>query len=159
MAYSVTVDLEPPAEGAVDPDAVRALVEQALATDAVEDGATLAVVMAGDTLLRELNQRHRGIDAPTDVLSFEPSEDDGFPREPDAPRHLGDIAVSVETVRRQSSDLGIPFMLELRHVVLHGVLHLIGYDHETTEDELRMRAREETVLGPEVHASGAAHSE
>jgi probable rRNA maturation factor len=129
------------------------LLEHVLEEDGVEDGAGVTLLLAGDELLQELNREHRGIDEPTDVLSFPASEGEAFPVEPGQGRYLGDIAVSLPMVRRQVETAWILPADELQHVVLHGLLHLLGYDHETPEDDARMRAREELVLGPEIHMS------
>lgn len=129
------------------------LLEHVLEEDAIEDGAAVTLLLAGDELLQELNREHRGIDEPTDVLSFPADEGEAFPGEADQGRYLGDIAVSWPMVKRQVATAWILPADELQHVVVHGLLHLLGYDHETPEDESRMRAREELVLGPEIHMS------
>ncbi len=166
--YVIAVEAEA-LEGAtralVSHEAVRALCARVLEEEEIEDAAGLTIVFADDALLRSLNREHRDVDAPTDVLSF-PAwesglEDDDFtppevPRDADEPgRYLGDIAISVETAVRQAAEAGLTTEEELAHLVLHGLLHILGYDHETPEDDAEMRAREEAVLGPAIHASGA----
>lgn len=86
--------------------------------------ASLGVRFAGDRALRALNRDFRGKDRPTDVLSF-PGGDT-----PDGP-HLGDLAVSVPTARRQAAEQGVPVERELKRLLLHGVLHCLGHDHES----------------------------
>ena len=132
-----------------------------LTEEAVEDETGLTVVLAGDELLQELNREHRDLDEPTDVLSFPAEEGEPFPGEPEQARYVGDIAVSVARVTRQAEAASIAADLELRHVLVHGLLHLLGYDHETPEDDAHMRAREEAVLGAAIHAGRAdeAHSD
>ena len=144
----------------VDVSALRVLLRLVLAEDAPPDSAVM-VLLGGDALLRRLNLAHRGVDAPTDVLSFEASLDDGFPttQEAEEPRYLGDIAISVETVRRQAAEAGLTGGEELRHVALHGLLHLLGHDHESEDEAAAMRAREEALLGPGIHAGRAGHEE
>lgn len=165
MAYDILVELdETLAAGeaeALDLDALRTSAHAVLAGAAVEDEAAVTVLLGGPALLQELNREHRGIDEPTDVLSFPADEGEPFPGAPDEPRYLGDIAVSVATVGENARAASIDASLELRHVVVHGLLHLLGYDHETPEEEAEMRAREEAVLGPEVHAGreGESHSD
>jgi probable rRNA maturation factor len=88
------------------------------------------------------------VDAPTDVLSF---GDDGpatpFVGQPDAPRYLGDIAISYERVLAQAADYGHSVSRELAYLAVHGALHLLGYDHERGPDgAAAMRAREEAVM-------------
>ena len=164
MPYDVAIDLVAPAPD-VDVPALEAMIAEALAADGVEDGATLALLLTGDEEIRVLNREHRDVDEPTDVLSFPADEGEAFPGvggdadgEPE-PRYLGDIAISLETVRRQAAELDLAFDLELRHVALHGVLHLLGYDHLTPEDEAAMRGREERVLGPEIHVDARRHED
>ncbi|MGE3855940.1 MAG: rRNA maturation RNase YbeY [Dehalococcoidia bacterium] len=144
---------------AVDAGHISALLARLLAGEDVEDGAGLSVEIADDELLQELNREHRGVDAPTDVLSFAAEEGEAFPGAPDQPRYLGDIAVSVETVRRNAAEAGLTPAQEIDHVLVHGVLHLLGWDHETDDDEAAMRAREESYLGPAIHAAGARHED
>ncbi len=136
------------------------MIDQVLTDDEVEDGAGLSIVVADDTLLHELNRLHRGVDAPTDVLSFGAEEGEEFPHSPDEPRYLGDIAISLETVRKNAAEAGLTPQQEVAHVLVHGVLHLLGYDHETPDEEAVMNGREEALLGAAIHASsGGAHSD
>ena len=137
-----------------------ALAERVLAGQGAP-GAGLTLLLAGDERLRDLNAAHRGVDEPTDVLSFAAEESDPFPgeeREHEAARYLGDIAVSVPTARRQAAEHGIALADELAHLVLHGVLHVLGHDHETPEDDAAMRTLEESYLGAGIHA-GRAHED
>jgi len=143
----------------VSAERISALLVRLLEGEAVEDGAGLTIEIADDELLHELNLAHRGVDGPTDVLSFAAEEGEAFPGAPDQPRYLGDIAVSVETVRRNAAEAGLTTEQEIDHVLVHGVLHLLGWDHETDEDEAAMRAREEGYLGPGIHASGVRHDD
>ncbi|MCC6237685.1 MAG: rRNA maturation RNase YbeY [Dehalococcoidia bacterium] len=165
--YVVAIEadaLEGDARALVRDDAVRALCARVLEEEEIEDGASLTIVFADDQLLRSLNREHRDLDVPTDVLSFPAWEsglgEDEFappevPRDADEPgRYLGDIAISVETAVRQAHEAGLAVDLELSHLVLHGLLHVLGYDHEAPEDDAEMRTREEEVLGAAVHASG-----
>ena len=89
-----------------------------------ESSVTIAFV--SDKRIRELNQQFRGVDKATDVLSF-PDEDPG---------NLGDVAISVETAARQAKDNGLSFDNEVAQLILHGLLHLSGYDHETDNGEM-----------------------
>ena len=93
---------------------------------------------------------YRGVDAPTDVLSFgDDDADDGpaFVRPPGTPRYLGDLAISYERAVAQAAEYGHSRERELAYLAVHGVLHLLGYDHERgPEDAAAMRAREEAVM-------------
>jgi len=99
-----------------------------------------------DTGIRTLNSNWRGIDKPTNVLSFPALQPSG-PRGPDdAPRMLGDIAIAYETTRREADDEQKPFDHHLSHLAVHGFLHLIGYDHEKNDDAEAMEALEREIL-------------
>ncbi len=101
-----------------------------------ESSATIAFV--SDKKIRELNRQFRGIDKATDVLSF-PS---------DGPEDLGDIAVSVEIAAAQAKENGLKFDEEIAQLILHGLLHLSGYDHETDNGEMnRLELRLRKKLG------------
>lgn len=103
-------------------------------------GASATVVLVSDAKIRKLNAEFRGKDSATDVLSF-PFGDDG-----DEGHFLGDIVISSETARRQADENGLALETELQQLVLHGILHLCGFDHETDEgkmDALEIRYRKE----------------
>lgn len=103
------------------------------------DADSFAVRFTGDRAVRRLNRDFRGHDRPTDVLSF-PGEEG-----PDG-RHLGDVVISVPAARRQAAERGHPVEREVRLLVLHGLLHCLGYDHEADQGEmerLEIRLRRE----------------
>ena len=153
MTNCIELDIDDAYTTQVPSADLLALLEEVLAAESVDAAAQLTIRVTGDELLQELNRTHRGIDAPTDVLSF-PAEDDDFPpgENDTSDAYLGDIAISVPAVHRNAELTGTPPDRELRHLVTHGVLHLLGYDHESDEDEARMRAREVELLGDWVDA-------
>jgi rRNA maturation RNase YbeY len=105
------------------------------------DAATVGVRFVGDAEMRELNLRYRGLDHATDVLSFEGDDT------PDG-RHLGDLVVSLDTARGQAAAAGLSLERELRELLLHGVLHCLGHDHERDRgemDRLELSLRERFV--------------
>jgi probable rRNA maturation factor len=106
-------------------------------------GAEACVVLADDALVRTLNRTYRGKDAPTNVLSF---PFDSAPAETAGPRHLGDIVLAVETVRAEADAQGIPPGHHLQHLVVHGLLHLLGFDHEAEADAEAMEGLEAEIL-------------
>lgn len=119
-----------------------------LAADAALDTAGagpggLTVVLGDDEEIRTLNRQFRGADKPTNVLAF-PAE--YTPPEPGALRHLGDVIIARETVMREAQAQGKTFMQHAMHLVVHGVLHLIGYTHDTDDEATRMEALEVTAL-------------
>jgi probable rRNA maturation factor len=108
-----------------------------------EDCAELHVLISSDEQLRELNRQYRGIDAPTDVLSFVDGE-----RLPSGLRLLGELAISLDTARRQAAEQGHDELRELSELVVHGTMHLLGYDHECDDgqmNELELRIRQEIL--------------
>ena len=166
MAYEISIELDGAARG-VDASPVRALIARALEAEGLA-AAAVALLFAGDELLLRLNREHRGVEDFTDVLAFPAAEGETAPRDDpggggdsegddEPPPFLGDIAVSAPAVRRQAEAAGLSFEAELRHVVLHGLLHLLGYDHDAAEDAVAMREREESILGPAIHAAGGGH--
>ena len=95
----------------------------------------VALALVGDRKMRALNRRYRGIDRATDVLAF--PADLPLPRSPrGAPRLLGDIVIATGVARRQARAAGEPFETELRRLALHGLLHLLGYDHMRDDGEM-----------------------
>ncbi|HEV7375148.1 MAG TPA: rRNA maturation RNase YbeY [Pyrinomonadaceae bacterium] len=97
------------------------------------DGAGVTVAFVSDRAMRELNRRWRGKGGTTDVLSF-PSEQDEFEKLEGAT--LGDVVISVEQAARQAAEHGLSFEDEVAQLILHGLLHLCGYDHETDKGEM-----------------------
>jgi probable rRNA maturation factor len=103
----------------------------------------LSIVLGDDALLRALNATWRGVDKPTNVLAF-PAEGGETP--PDAPRLLGDVVIAFETVAREAEAQGKPLAHHLRHLIVHGVLHLLGLDHIEAAEAERMEALERAIL-------------
>lgn len=101
-----------------------------------------------DDAIMDLNRDHRGLNKATDVLSFSQLEGEELAALPEGhPVLLGDIVISVERCVEQAADYGHSFERELGFLVAHGMLHLLGYDHMTPEDETAMMAKTEEILG------------
>lgn len=142
--YDVSLEVTGPLEGA-DIHALTDLAAVVLEGEDLPENAGVSILLADDATLHDLNLRFRGIDAPTDVLSFadEPDEFDGGDL-----NYVGDIAISVPKAAQQAAESEITLDRELAHLLVHAMLHLCGYDHESGEDdENRMLAREEHYLG------------
>lgn len=105
--------------------------------------AELSVLFVGDRAMRSLNRRYRHKDKTTDVLSF-PLRDDQFTHI--LPSLLGDIVISVPAAGRQAAEAGHSFLREVDILLIHGLLHLLGYDHERSEGEARRMRRKEARL-------------
>lgn len=111
--------------------------------------AEVDVTIVDDEEIHELNRQYRGMDKPTDVLSF--ALDEGEEDEPELiggpEEHLyGDIIISAETALRQAEEYGHGLEREMTYLAVHGMFHLLGYDHMTEEDKAEMRAKEEEAL-------------
>ena len=111
----------------------------------------ISILFVGDQGIRDLNQRFRGVDRSTDVLSF-PQLFEGLP-ETSGTLILGDVAISLETSLRQTKKHGLSLEEELTLLLIHGILHLLGYDHELSdheEERMRKKTRELfTIIYPE----------
>ena len=106
--------------------------------------AELALALGDDALLRRLNRDYRGRDKPTNVLSFCHVATPGAPAR--GGRFLGDVAIARETLLAEAIAEGKPATHHLSHLIVHGVLHLLGYDHESAAEARRMEALEREVL-------------
>jgi len=144
----VTHDASWPGRGKIEKTVGRALRHTiAKAALPADDRNEVSVVLSCDEDVRKLNARYRGIDAATNVLSFaqfddlEPGHDNPLP-----PGPLGDIVLARETLLREADQAGIPFLDHLSHLVVHGLLHLFGYDHVKDEDALIMEQLEIDIL-------------
>lgn len=129
---------------------MQKVAEQALqmaGNDKVAE-AEVSITFVDDRAIADLNRDHRGLNKPTDVLSFSQLEGEELAALPEGqPVLLGDIVVSLERCMEQAADYGHSFERELGFLVAHGMLHLLGYDHQTPEDEAAMMGKTEEILG------------
>src|SRR3981189_902707 len=133
---------EPDAEAIIH----RAVAAAAEIVNASPGEAELAVMLTDDAGIRTLNSNWRGIDKPTNVLSFPALPPTGPSGPDDAPPMLGDIAIAYETTRKEADDEQKPFDHHLSHLAVHGFLHLIGYDHEKDDAPQAMEMLEQEIL-------------
>lgn len=103
----------------------------------------ISILLAGDEEVRGLNRDYRKIDAPTNVLAFASGSE---PPAPQAARLLGDVVLAFGTVRREAHERGLEMADHLAHLVVHGVLHLLGYDHQAVSDAEAMERAEAHIL-------------
>jgi probable rRNA maturation factor len=111
-----------------------------------KSAAEVSLVLADDEYLRQLNREYRGIDQPTDVLSFAMAEGLPAPETVDLLELLGDIYISKTRAVAQADSYGHSFQRELCYLAVHGLLHLLGFDHQTPEATAVMREREERIM-------------
>lgn len=127
---------------------IRRAVNATLEYENVEDDCEVSITFCDDEKIRELNKKFRNIDKATDVLSFPLFDEDGLDGfVPEMECMLGDIVISLERARAQAEEFGHSYEREAAFLAVHSVLHLLGYDHETgEEDELDMRRRQSDVM-------------
>jgi len=145
-APRIDVRIAPPFRAAVRAVWLRAVARRALAAEDVGP-VQVGVVVTDDETVRELNQRFLGLDEPADVLSFGLAAADEAPFAlPPEEASLGEIVIAYPTAVRQADEAGRTIEEEVAHLLVHGLLHLLGYDHQRPEDEAAMRRQEERVL-------------
>ena len=134
----------------LDAERLKRIGEQVLTLQHVGSNAELGLVITSQERLRELNRQYLGKDAATDVLAFPmlaaEEEPTSFIPPPDGIRHLGEVIISYPQVVIQAGERGHSTDKEMAILVIHGVLHLLGYDDETPELKKQMQAREHEIL-------------
>jgi probable rRNA maturation factor len=142
---AVEVQIAPAFAGAVLATDLQTVVETVLRYEGRPCEVTL--VLTDDEGIQALNRDFLGLDAPTDVLSFSAQEDGGpFVAAPEMGGYLGDVIVSYPRAVAQAEERGHPIQQELNLLVVHGILHLLGYDHAGEEEKAVMWARQEAIL-------------
>lgn len=123
-------------------DSVRKVLERVVKKENLEQ-AIFNIILVDNTYIHTLNKDYRGIDRPTDVISFALEDE----KEMESPiRVLGDIYISVDKIKEQSEAYGHSYLREFAFLSVHGLLHLLGYDHQTIEEEKEMFAYQEEIL-------------
>lgn len=127
---------------------ITQVLEKAAELYGLDAHTEVSIVLSTDEYIHGLNYKYRGKDRPTDVLSFALNEGEE-PEIIDGPKEvlLGDIIISVETAMRQAEEYGHSLEREMAYLTVHGILHLLGYDHMAEEEKQEMRTEEEHVLG------------
>jgi probable rRNA maturation factor len=134
------IHIEPHPEVSIAPNLIEGAVNATLKHESSDGGVT--VVLTDDAQLHQLNRDYLGVDAPTDVLSFPASEMD--PETGD--RYLGDILISIPRAGEQAKAAGHPLESEVQLLVVHGTLHLLGYDHAEPDEKARMWKAQAEIL-------------
>ncbi|MBI4301162.1 MAG: rRNA maturation RNase YbeY [Chloroflexi bacterium] len=149
--HQVNIEIDEPFQESADEAWLQRLAEETLRQEGVTASVDISLVVTDDDTIQTLNRTYRGIDEPTDVLSFslleESSEDSqAFVAPPDGLTHLGEVVISFPYIARQAQDYRHSVEQELALVAVHGVLHLLGYDHIDPDDQRRMKSRERAIL-------------
>lgn len=150
VTIDIAVDIQCPAWTQALPDAEARcgrLAATALgAVDLPEGMVELSIVLADNAMIQGLNRDWRGKDMPTNVLSFAALDDEDAPLVEGAPLLLGDVILAYEICADEARDQGKPLADHFGHLVVHGVLHLLGYDHMDDEEAAEMESLETTLL-------------
>ena len=126
---------------------IRSAIVETLALEGFERNAQVSVTFVDNEGIHEINRKFRNIDRPTDVLSFPLLGDDDLPDDKLFSVSLGDIVLSLERAKEQAMEFGHSFEREVAFLTAHSVLHLLGYDHETgEEDERVMRQKQNEIM-------------
>jgi len=138
-------------EGCLEESWLQSVAEQVLVAQGTGAGAEMGLVIATQERVRQLNKSYRGKDEPTDVLAFSAMEEIGagfppFVQPPDGVLHLGEVIISYPQAVMQAEEHQHSVKREIAILIIHGVLHLLGYEHDKPELERQMRAREAEIL-------------
>ena len=135
--------------GCPDKKWFRKIAEQVLMAQSTGENVELGLVITSQEKVQELNRTYRGVDKPTDVLAFNTNPATGkpvFPTPPDGIIRLGEVIISYPQTVRQAMEREHPVKRELAILIIHGVLHLLRYDHEKPGERRTMRTREAEIL-------------
>jgi probable rRNA maturation factor len=138
----INVQSDPSLKKLVAPHLLERAAQVTLQHQSVPQKAELTLVLSDDARLQELNRDYLGVDAPTDVLSFPADQTDP---ETGAP-YLGDILISLPRAEQQAAEAGHPLETEVQLLAVHGILHLLGYDHTEEGEKARMWAAQAQIL-------------
>lgn len=130
-------------------ETLRRLIHFAAEQEGIGAEAEMSVTFVDNARIQEINYEYRGKDQPTDVISFameEMGEGELEIVNEDMPRVLGDIIISIPKTKEQAEEYGHSFIRELGFLTVHGLLHLLGYDHMTEEDEAIMFTKQKNIL-------------
>lgn len=151
MLEDIDVSVEEKFCGLVDEDWAKRVAQQVLRAEGVAPPYEMSLVFTDSETVQKLNRDYRGVDEPTDVLAFymlpQQGADSSFVLPPDGITRLGEVIISYPQAVGQAKEQGHSVDEELALLIIHGILHLMGYDHEQPEEERRMREREEELLG------------
>ena len=147
MEIELSIKADPAFRRKVHQERLNRIVSQALLRERIAEPVTLGLLITDDEGIKGLNLRYRGQDKETDVLAFGMEDDqDTFISPPSFPSHLGDLVVSYPRAVAQAEEYGHSVEEELYRLVVHGLLHLLGYDDQSDEEQQRMWDRQETIL-------------
>ena len=145
--HTIDVQIAPEVHTSLGKHWLRNVARTALQRERLGQPAEVGVLLTTEEEVRRLNRKYRGMEDSTDVLSFSMEEgDEMFNAPPDGVRWLGEVVVSYPQAVRQAAEYGHSIEREVAFLTVHGILHLLGYDHEGPEEEAAMMARQEETL-------------
>ena len=150
MTEEVEIFVEEDFRGVVDEGWVKEIIQQTLKAEGVAPPYQVSMVFTSSETVRQLNRDYRGVDAPTDVLAFymlpQKGDDSSFALPPDGVARLGEVIISYPQAAKQAREQGHSPERELALLIIHGILHLLDYDHEEPEEESKMREKERELM-------------
>ncbi|TEU18976.1 MAG: rRNA maturation RNase YbeY [Dehalococcoidia bacterium] len=150
MKEQIGIHVEEKFRGLVDGGWIKKIVQQIVNAEGVAPPYEVSLVFTDSETVQQLNRDYRGVDEPTDVLAFymlpQKEVDDSFALPPDGVTRLGEVIISYPQAAEQAREQGHSPERELALLIIHGILHLTGYDHEEPEEESKMRERERELL-------------
>jgi probable rRNA maturation factor len=145
VEHVILISVGEPFASSVSEEWLESVARRVLEAEGV-GAAELSVAVTDDETVRSLNREYAGEDAVTDVLSFSQREGEEFAAPPGSVPPLGEVIIAYPQAARQAGERGSSAEAEVARLLIHGILHLMGYDHGKPEEERRMRAREEELV-------------
>ncbi|MCK5124403.1 MAG: rRNA maturation RNase YbeY [Dehalococcoidia bacterium] len=150
MKEQIGIHVEGEFRGLVDSRWVKRIAKRVLKAEGVAPPYEVSLVFTDSETVRQLNRDYRGVDEPTDVLAFymlpQKKADSSFALPPDGVTRLGEVIISYPQAAEQAKEQGHSPERELALLIIHGILHLLDYDHEKPEEESEMREKERELL-------------
>jgi probable rRNA maturation factor len=150
MKEQIGIRVEEEFRGMMDGGWVKKIVRQVLKAEGVAPPYEVSLVFTDSETVQQLNRDYRGVDEPTDVLAFymlpQKEADFSFALPPDGVTRLGEVIISYPQAVKQAKEQGHSTERELALLIIHGILHLLGYDHEEAGEEAKMKEKEKELL-------------
>ena len=150
MLEEIGISIEEKFQECIDEEWARTIAHDVFRAESITPPYEMSLVFTDSETVQRLNRDYRGVDEPTDVLAFymlpQHGADADFVSPPDDITHLGEVIISYPKAEEQAKEQGHSTEQELTLLIIHGILHLLGYDHEKPEEEAKMKTREKELL-------------
>lgn len=147
FSLEMEIQADSPFDRMINRVRMRDVARRALWAAGARGRKELTLLVTDDETIQELNREYRGVDEATDVLAFSMENADQFISPPDAAEYLGDVVISYPRAEEQAAEHDHPVEREMDLLVAHGVLHLLGYDHQTEFEKAQMWAKQDEIIG------------